>query len=70
MGTVRKFDMTPISFGGQSADAQLQYNGFPYALDFSLSVITPSRLTVSFIAGEQGKDSPAAGGDKDRRSSI
>ena len=66
MGTVNKFEKTPISIGEEPGEkAERTYGGYPYALDFSLSIVTPSRLTVSFITAVQGTDSPLAGETKE-----
>jgi len=56
MPTVKKFDTAPISFDREGAVAQKKYGGFPYALDFSLSMVSPSRCTISFINSEEGTD--------------
>ncbi len=54
---IQTLDTAPIAIGTRRKKATKKYGGYPFSLDFSLSIMTPSRLTISFIGAEMGKDS-------------
>ena len=45
-----------IGFGGAAGNTKKQYGGYPYSLDFSLSLMDPSRITISFISEDRKYD--------------
>ena len=45
-----------IGFGGGGGPTVKKYDGYPYSLDFSLSLMDPSRITISFISEDRKYD--------------
>lgn len=53
---VENLDNPVIGFGGSGGDTKKKYGGYPYSLDFSLSLMDPSRITISFISEDRKYD--------------
>jgi hypothetical protein len=53
---VVKLENPVIGFGGGAGDTKQKYGGYPYSLDFSLSLMDPSRITISFISEDRKYD--------------
>lgn len=53
---VEEFSDDPISFG---KGGQKKYDGFAYSLDYNLSLMDPSRMTISFISDDREYDEDA-----------
>ena len=50
---VVKLENPVIGFGAAGGDTVQKYDGYPYSLDFSLSLMDPSRITISFISEDR-----------------
>ena len=50
---VTDLDNPVIGFGGGGGPTVEKYGGYPYSLDFSLSLMDPSRITISFISEDR-----------------